>query len=306
MPTRPTSDSSPLPRRTASRSTDEVLLAVAERLHASELTIRTVAQELGESSRRVREAITALLGEGLVRHSGGGPGRLARFTLTAEGVEALAARGRFVGDVVMLFTDLVASTEMISAHGELGAHERRIRHLALLRAAVQRAGGHEVKGLGDGLMVAFGDPVAACRCALDMQRSVAADADGLGLRVGLHSGPVLREDDDLHGSTVIAASRLCDKAASGEVLVSEDVAARISAADGFGLAERGFQELKGLEAPVETFALLLAEPVDPSPEREPARRPEHRRSHSAETTPPTPRRGSRDDRPRADLDRIAA
>jgi class 3 adenylate cyclase len=234
---------------------DELLLDVAEGLHASALTVRSLAQQLGQPSRRVRDAIVALQDEGLVAPAGGGPGRLARFTLTGEGAAALSARGRFPGDVVMLFTDLVASTELISAHGEEGAHQRRINHLALLRAAVLRAGGYEVKGLGDGIMVAFADPVAACRCATDMQRSVAADADGLGLRVGLHAGPVLRDGDDLHGTTVITASRLCDKADSGRTLISEAVVAAAGDAVQGLLEPVGLIELKGLSEPVDTYVL---------------------------------------------------
>ncbi|MBO9532567.1 MAG: hypothetical protein J7513_06320 [Solirubrobacteraceae bacterium] len=262
MPVSSNLSTSSVPRLTGRRSTPELLLDAAEALHASEATGRTLAKVLGEPSSRVRHALQELEREGLIRHAGGGPGRLARYTLTEAGAAALADRGRFLGDIVVLFTDLVASTQMIAEHGELGAHERRLRHFALLRKAVTRNGGHEVKGLGDGLMVAFADAHAAARCALDMQRTVGADADGLGLRVGMHRGPVLREGEDLHGSTVIAASRLCDRAESGEVLLSQAVADALEGTTGFGLSERGAQELKGLSVPVPTFALF-----DPNPER---------------------------------------
>jgi class 3 adenylate cyclase len=238
------------------RPADVLLLDVAEALHASARTARQVGQDLGESSSRVREALRALVDEGIVAPAGGGPGRLARFTLTGAGAEALARRGRFPGDVVVLFTDLVASTQMIAEHGEIGAHERRIRHFALLRAAISRAGGYEVKGLGDGVMVAFPDASVALACAADMQRSVAADPDGLGLRVGLHMGPVLRDGDDLHGTTVITASRLCDQADSGQTLLS----GAVREAGGHLLDGRvravGDKVLKGLAEPVPTYELI--------------------------------------------------
>lgn len=250
-----------------SRSTAALLLDVAEALHASARTSKQVGQELGESPRRVRDAIRALLDEGIVAPAGGGPGRLARFTLTAQGVEALAARGRFVGHVVVLFTDLVASTQMIAEHGELGAHERRINHLALLRAAIARSGGHEVKGLGDGVMVAFAEPTVALACASDMQRAVAADPDGLGLRVGLHLGPVLREDDDLYGTTVITASRLCDQAQSGQTLLSSAVREAAGHVLDGRVQALGERELKGLAEPVAIYALTDALPGRGAPGR---------------------------------------
>ncbi|MFT4034374.1 MAG: adenylate/guanylate cyclase domain-containing protein [Patulibacter sp.] len=256
----PRSDTTPGTARGSRRPTTELLLDAAELLHARELTLRVLARELGEPSRRVRDAVLELLREGLVRQSGvGGP--LARYTLTGTGADALAARGRFLGDVVVLFTDLVASTELIATHGELGAHDRRLRHLNLLRASVAAAGGHEVKGLGDGLMVAFADANAAVRCALAMQRSVADDADGLGLRVGLQLGPVLREGDDLHGSTVITAARLCDQAGRGDVLISREVADALSgdaAGQPFVLAPAGTRALKGLAVPIETYTVTPA------------------------------------------------
>lgn len=264
---------------TAHRPAGALLLDVAEALHASALTARTVAQELGEPGARVRDAFVALEAEGLIAPAGGGLGRMARFTLTDRGVDALAGHGRFPGDVTVLFTDLVASTQLIAAHGELGAHERRIRHLALLRAAVLRAGGHEVKGLGDGLMVAFADAATACRCADDMQRAVAADADGLGLRVGIHVGDVLRDGDDLHGSTVITASRLCDQADAGMTLISAEVAD--AAAGAIDARSAGTRRLKGLADPVETYVLADRVPTRPSVVAGDAHRSPVRRGRSA-------------------------
>ncbi len=79
-----------------------------------------------------------------------------------------------------------------------------------------------MKSTGDGLMVAFASAVAAVRCAVDMQRATAA-VGGLPLRVGLDAGEPLPDGDDLYGTPVIVASRLCDTAGRGEILASEVV-----------------------------------------------------------------------------------
>lgn len=72
-------------------------------------------------------------------------------------------------------------------------------------------------------MVAFASAVAAVRCAVDMQR-VASDAGGgLMLRVGLDAGEPLADGDDLYGTPVIVANRLCHSAGAGEILASEVV-----------------------------------------------------------------------------------
>src|SRR5207245_470522 len=99
-------------------------------------------------------------------------------------------------------------------------------HFSLLRAAVVEAGGEEVKSLGDGLMVSFASPVDALSCAVAMQRAIAGHNrdrpdQGLEVRIGVHAGEPVREEDDLFGTAVVVAKRLCDRAEGGQILASE-------------------------------------------------------------------------------------
>jgi len=125
--------------------------------------------------------------------------------------------------VTVLFTDLVGSTSLFNTRGDERADTIRREHFAALRVAVAEHGGREVKSTGDGLMVVFGSAVAAVRCAVDMQRVTAGATSGLGLRVGLDAGEPIADGDDLYGTPVIVASRLCDMAATGEILASDVV-----------------------------------------------------------------------------------
>jgi class 3 adenylate cyclase/tetratricopeptide (TPR) repeat protein len=161
----------------------------------------------------------------------------------------------------VLFTDLVGSTELLSQLGDHRFDEVIREHFATLRGCVARHGGHEVKNLGDGLMVVFGDATSAAACSADMQTGVASvivsDVGGaLGLRVGVHHGDVIVSDDtteDYFGTTVVVAKRLCDRADRNEILVSHDV--RSAAGDRFAFEDRGGLALKGLSDPVRTAAL---------------------------------------------------
>jgi DNA-binding NarL/FixJ family response regulator/class 3 adenylate cyclase len=129
--------------------------------------------------------------------------------------------------VTILFTDLVASTSLFAEHGDDAGDAIRREHFASLRRAIEHHAGREVKSTGDGLMVVFPSAVSAVRCAIDMQRGVAGAADGLALRVGLDAGEPLPDGDDLYGTAVVVASRLCDAAEAGEILAS-DVVRRIA------------------------------------------------------------------------------
>src|SRR3954468_17119084 len=128
--------------------------------------------------------------------------------------------------VTILFTDLVRSTSLFQRAGDDAADATRRAHFDALRAAVAEHDGREVKSTGDGLMIAFSSAVAAVRCAVAMQRS---SPDGLEMRVGIDAGEPIPDGDDLYGTPVIVASRLCDLADAGEILASE-VVCRIAAA----------------------------------------------------------------------------
>jgi DNA-binding NarL/FixJ family response regulator len=80
-----------------------------------------------------------------------------------------------------------------------------------------------VKSTGDGLMVTFASAVAAVRCAVDMQRAATDVEGGPALRIGLAAGEPLADGQDLYGTPVVVASRLCDAAAAGQILASDVV-----------------------------------------------------------------------------------
>jgi DNA-binding NarL/FixJ family response regulator/class 3 adenylate cyclase len=123
----------------------------------------------------------------------------------------------------ILFTDIVGSASLFERQGDEAADAVRREHFAALRSALADHGGREVKSTGDGLMVAFSSAVAAVRCAVEMQRAASGVPGGLALRIGLDAGEPLPDGDDLYGTPVIVASRLCETAAAGEILASEVV-----------------------------------------------------------------------------------
>ena len=114
---------------------------------------------------------------------------------------------------LILFTDLVGSTELTAALTPDAADELRRAHFSALRQAITASGGTEVKSLGDGLMVVFPIASAALSCAVAMQQAVDRDNRNairvLDSRVGISAGEVTREADDYFGEPVIEAARLC-------------------------------------------------------------------------------------------------
>jgi class 3 adenylate cyclase/DNA-binding NarL/FixJ family response regulator len=156
-----------------------------------------------------------------------------------------------VGVVAILFTDLVGSTEVLDRLGDDAAEELRRTHFSILRSAIADADGSEVKSLGDGLMVTFASPVQALSCAVAMQRAIAAHnraepGQALQIRVGLHVGDPVRAEDDVHGTAVVVAKRLCDRAGGGQILASDLVVGLVGKRGEFRFRSAGRLKLKGL------------------------------------------------------------
>lgn len=164
-----------------------------------------------------------------------------------------------------LFADLVGYTALTAAHGDERAADVATHfHTTVRRLLPADAGPAEVKTLGDGLMVRLTDPAHAVRLGVAITEAVDELTDVPAVRVGIHTGPAVHRDGDWYGTTVNVASRLCDAAADGEVLVSEDTAAAAGHPAGIDFGAPELHTLKNLSAPVPARPAQLAVPA-PAP-----------------------------------------
>jgi class 3 adenylate cyclase len=171
-------------------------------------------------------------------------------------------KARKVGTVTVLFTDLVGSTELLDRFGDDAADRLRRSHFRMLRQVVREWGGLEIKSLGDGLMIAFSSAYDAAACAIAIQRRSGQDPDRPQVRVGLHSGEVAWDEDDVFGTPVVVAKRLCDSAGGGQILASDLVRSLLGTRGGFSFRDIGFMELKGLSTAIAASEIVLPEDVD--------------------------------------------
>jgi class 3 adenylate cyclase len=157
-----------------------------------------------------------------------------------------------VRTMTVLFTDIVASTEYQARIGPREWSRLTDRHDAMVRAALARNRGHEVKSIGDGFMATFDATGRALRCAADVLAG--AKDIGLTLRAGVHTGEVEVRGDDIAGLAVTIAKRVCDLAEPGQLLVSETVRGHMVGA-GVGFEDCGDRELKGVPGVWRLFAV---------------------------------------------------
>jgi class 3 adenylate cyclase/DNA-binding CsgD family transcriptional regulator len=175
---------------------------------------------------------------------------------------SLQEKGLLVAQIVtLLFTDLVGSSALFDRLGDEAANQARRTQFSLLREVVAESGGEEVKNLGDGLMVVFPSAVGAVRCAIGMQQAIdrhnaQAAGESMGVRVGLHVGEPIQDEDDYFGTPVVVAKRLCDSATAGQILASGLVRGLVASRAGFTFRTVGDVILKGMSEPVDGFEVV--------------------------------------------------
>jgi class 3 adenylate cyclase len=157
----------------------------------------------------------------------------------------------------ILFTDIVNSTAMAMRLGDARAVEMVRAHDALVRRALTDAEGREVKHTGDGIMASFADTAAAVSCARAIQQAFhgfnLASREKLEVRIGIDVGEPIADSNDLFGTTVNMAARLCQEAEPGGIVVSEAVGTQVK--DLARLRSLPPRRLKGFSAPVALYAV---------------------------------------------------
>jgi class 3 adenylate cyclase/ketosteroid isomerase-like protein len=144
----------------------------------------------------------------------------------------------------IVFTDVVGSTALSHTMGSQAWSELIGSHLDTLRSIVEENGGSVVKTLGDGGMYAFQSASSALTAAGDIQRAMVGS--DLEVRLGVHTGDVVRERDDYIGLTVAKAARVASAADGGQILVSASTIGMVNPAE-FHFNPPLMVELKGLE-----------------------------------------------------------
>lgn len=152
----------------------------------------------------------------------------------------------------VLFTDIIGSTARAEQIGDKRWHDLLNAHHSTVRREFARYRGSEVKSLGDGFLATFDGPARAVRCACAITEAV-RPLD-IQVRCGLHTGEIEIGEKDVQGIAVHITARISATAAAGEILVSRTVKDLV-AGSGLQFSERGKHTLKGLQDPMELYAV---------------------------------------------------
>ena len=158
-------------------------------------------------------------------------------------------------------SDIVGYSRLMEADEEgtlarMNAHRREF-----LEPAVAQNRGRIVKRTGDGVLIEFSSAVDAARCAIDVQRGMGERNAGvpperrIELRIGIHVGDIMIEDDDIFGDGVNIAARLESIAQPGGICISDDAYRQVRGKVDVNFQDSGEQELKNIARPVRVYQL---------------------------------------------------
>ncbi len=174
----------------------------------------------------------------------------------------------------IMFTDLVGFTKL-GQRDEEEALRLRTEHQSIVRPLLAPHGGREVKTLGDGFLIEFPSAVESVRCAVEIQEAVArrnalpTSRERIVLRIGIHVGDVVGEENDIVGDAVNVASRIEPLAEPGGICVSGPVFDQVRNKVRLPIEKVGSRTLKNVEFPVDIYRIVLwADSVRPRPAAE--------------------------------------
>jgi adenylate cyclase len=112
--------------------------------------------------------------------------------------------------------------------------------------------GEIVKSMGDGWLISFASVQDAVSCAIKLQAAL-EEHEVIKLRIGVHTGDVTRQDEDIFGDGVNVAARLEAMAPTGGVALSDAAYAMLDGTLRPGFADQGEQALKNIDRPMRVW-----------------------------------------------------
>ena len=162
----------------------------------------------------------------------------------------------------ILFADMTGYTALMQDNEHL-ARQKRKRFKEVLEAAIEKHDGKILQNYGDGSLSIFNSAINSVACAISIQQQLQLEPK-VELRIGIHTGDVVIEDESVYGDGVNLASRIESMAVPGGIFISEKVYDEIKNHENIRTRDMGFFELKNVKQPVHLFAIANEGIIVPS------------------------------------------
>jgi adenylate cyclase len=154
------------------------------------------------------------------------------------------------GAVTLMLSDIADAAAAAERLGAERWEQLLGDHGALVEQVVSNHDGELLKSERDGFLASFNSAHGGLHAAVELQRafsgSDAGTEDGAAVRVGVHSGFVIANPDQLLGRNVVLASRIAALAKGGEILISSTLKQYTEGDPSFKFEPHGEHHFKGV------------------------------------------------------------
>lgn len=154
-----------------------------------------------------------------------------------------------------MFTDIVGYTSLMG-NDEAKAFNLLKANREIQKPLVEKYKGRWIKELGDGVLASFPTVTNAVICAGSILQAC-KQISGLDLRIGIHLGEVVFENNDIFGDGVNIASRIISLAPPGGICVSESVHTNVANKKGISTHFLREEKLKNVKDPVRIYEVTI-------------------------------------------------
>ena len=157
--------------------------------------------------------------------------------------------------LTILFADVSGSTKLFETRGDVEARRLVSAMLNALAEVTGRHGGHVIKTIGDEIMCTFPGPMQGLLGAIDMQKRIAQDVIfaqlSLAIRIGLHHGDTLVEDNDVYGDAVNTAARMASLAKREQIITTASTVRMLTNSGMLRTRSVGTARVAGKQLPID-------------------------------------------------------
>ena len=155
--------------------------------------------------------------------------------------------------VAIMFTDIQGYTALMQQDEEK-ALQFRNRHREVFNSVTQKYKGQILQYYGDGTLSIFQSAIDAVKCGIEIQLALRLPPQ-IPIRIGVHSGDIIIDKEEIIGDGVNVASRIESLAVAGSVFISEKIYDEVKNKTGIQTVSMGVFEFKNVNKPMEVFAI---------------------------------------------------
>jgi class 3 adenylate cyclase/CHAT domain-containing protein/tetratricopeptide (TPR) repeat protein len=169
---------------------------------------------------------------------------------------------RFRRKMAILFSDVCGYTQYMDRRGDISGRAWIQKHHDIVLPLIEKHEGKVLDIMGDGVMASFHNTLSAVKASVAIQKSLqeyntkAEPSEEIHVSMGINTGEILIDDQDIAGDVVNVASRIESKADRDQILISRSAYEEVRGSEDILCRDHGTVSVKGKSQPLELFRVV--------------------------------------------------